>query len=146
MFLTLNRKHVLYYLEENMSTRTLGIQFPLQDDLAQNRLFAMDTTARQSLKSQLLFLLVTPLGSRWYQQDFGTNLAKYLFEPNNGITWDQIINEINVSVSKYIPNLSVVKMTNRRGDSDYSLILDVHYVYTEEYYSESDAIEVVFNG
>lgn len=129
-----------------MATQTIGIQFPLQDDLENNRLFRMDVTAQQTVKSQLLFLLLTTKGSRWYTPDFGSNLHKYLFEPNDGITWEAILQELNGSVGKYIPNVSVTKMDTKEGRTPYSITLTVHYVYTEGFYRESDSLEVEFSA
>ena len=106
----------------------------------------MDVTAQQTVKSQLLFLLLTTKGSRWYTPDFGSNLRKYLFEPNDGITWEAIIQEVNSAVSKYIPNLSITKMDTKEGRTPYSIILSVHYIYTEGFYRESDLLEVEFSS
>jgi phage baseplate assembly protein W len=129
-----------------MATPTIGIQFPLQDDLENNRLFRMDVTAQQTVKSQLLFLVLTPKGSRWYTPDFGSNLRKYLFEPNDGITWEAINQELNTAVGKYIPNLSITKLDTKDGRTPYSIILSVHYIYTEGFYRESDLLEVEFSS
>lgn len=129
-----------------MATRTLGITFPLQDDLENNRLFRMDVTAKQTIKSQLLFLLLTEKGSRWYTPDFGSNLRKYLFEPNDSITLDTIKSELNEAVSKYIPNLTITKIDTKEGSTAYSTTLSVYYVYVESFYRESDLVEVTFSG
>ena len=129
-----------------MATRTICIQYPLQDDLEGNRLFRMDITAQQTVKSQLLFLLLTAKGSRWYTPDFGSNLQKYLFEPNDGVTWENIVQELNVAVSNYIPNLTVIKIDTKEGRNSYSVLLSVHYIYTEGFFRESDVLDVEFSS
>ena len=129
-----------------MPTRSISITYPLQDDLEKNRLLQMDTTAKESVKSQLLFLLSTPKGSRWYTPDFGTNLQRYLFEPNDSPTWDAVIAEVQDTVGKYIPNMTITKMDTQKGNTDYSLLLNVQYVYSEGYYRESDLVSVNFSA
>lgn len=129
-----------------MATRSISITYPLQDDLGDNRLFEMDTTAKQSIKSQLLFLLLTVKGSRWYTPNFGTNLQAYLFEPNDTPTWDDITTEVQTSVTKYIPNMIITKMDTQKGSTDNSLSLNVHYTVSEDYYRESDYVTVEFSA
>ncbi len=129
-----------------MATRSISITYPLRDDLEKNRLFQMDTTAKQSIKSQLLFLLLTPKGSRWYTPEFGTNLQRYLFDPNDSPTWDAIVAEVQTAVAQYIPNMTITKMDTQKGSSDYSLSLSVQYVYAEGYYRESDLVTVEFSA
>lgn len=129
-----------------MATRTLGIQFPLQDDLDKNRLFQMDSTGRASVKSQLTFLLLTNKGERWYNPDFGTNLRRFIFEPNDNVTWGDVQAEIELAVARFIPNLSIVSMNYAKGDTEYSMVLSIAYVYAEGAYKESDLLSVTFSA
>lgn len=128
-----------------MAAKTLGIKFPIEDDINSNRLLQMDATQKDSIKSQLYFLLLTPVGSRWYNPDFGTNLYKYIFEPKDTLTNEGIISELNIAISKYIPNLTITKLDSQNGSSNYSIIVTVQFSYIESTYRDSDSLTIEFN-
>jgi phage baseplate assembly protein W len=58
------------------------------------------------MKSEMLHIIFTPKGQRYRKPEFGTDLIKYLFEPNDSDTWASIKTEIRTQVSKYLPNIS----------------------------------------
>ena len=58
------------------------------------------------LKSDLLHLLLTNKGERLYLPDFGSDLRKYIFEPNDDITHGKIKDSLNETIKTYIPNLT----------------------------------------
>jgi phage baseplate assembly protein W len=125
-----------------MATRTYGITFPLLDDTETNRLLRLDKTAAQTVKSQLTFLLLTTKGERWYNPEFGTLLRRYFFEPNDRITWSDVLADIEQQVSRYIPNVTVAKVDS--SQEGHSVKLVIHYVYSERTYQESDLLTITF--
>jgi len=86
--------------------KTYGITFPFRDSFDGKYL---DTTdyADQEIRSNLIHLLLTRKGARYFLPDFGTRLYEYIFEPLDGPTFNQIEAEIRDSVEKYIPNLQI---------------------------------------
>jgi len=86
--------------------KTYGITFPFRDSFDGKYL---DTTdyADQEIRSDLIHLLLTRKGARYFLPDFGTRLYEYIFEPLDGPTFNQIEAEIRDSVEKYIPNLQI---------------------------------------
>lgn len=62
--------------------------------------FDVDTTARplvfneDSIKQNILSILDTPLGSRWFKPTLGSNIDGYLFEPVDDITSQLIETEM----------------------------------------------------
>jgi phage baseplate assembly protein W len=57
------------------------------------------------MKSELLHIIFTPKGQRYRKPDFGTDIIKFIFEPNDGETWNGLKDEIKTQVSKYLPNV-----------------------------------------
>lgn len=85
---------------------TYGIDFPFQDSDVGDYLKLTDN-AEEEIKADLIHLLLTRKGSRYYLPDFGTRLYEYIFEPLDSPTFDSIEGEIREQVTKYIPNLII---------------------------------------
>jgi phage baseplate assembly protein W len=52
-----------------------------------------------------MHVIFTPKGQRIRNPEFGTDLIKYIFSPNDGDSWEGVKNEIITSVERYIPNV-----------------------------------------
>ena len=57
-----------------------GISFPFQDT-TDGYFLKTTTTPQEETKANLIHLLLTRKGSRYFLPDFGTKLYDYLFEP-----------------------------------------------------------------
>jgi len=88
---------------------TYGINFPFRDSFDGNFL-DLSVTKDEEIRSNLIHLLLTRKGSRYFLPDFGTRLYEYIFEPLDGPTFSDIESEIRESVEKYIPNLRVTNI------------------------------------
>jgi phage baseplate assembly protein W len=89
---------------------TYGIIFPFRQSVT-GKYLALSEETNEEIRSNLIFLLLTRKGSRYYLPDFGTRLYEYIFEPLDGETFDSIKTEIQDSVDKYIPNLTIQNIT-----------------------------------
>jgi len=87
-----------------------GINFPFQDS-TDGKYFSLSQTADEEVRTDLLHLILTRKGSRYYLPDFGTRIYEFIFEPMDGTTFDLIKDDIKLSVSKYIPNLTINEIT-----------------------------------
>jgi phage baseplate assembly protein W len=85
---------------------TYGINFPFQDS-PDGKYLNLSTTSDQEIRNNLIHLLLTRKGTRYFLPDFGTRLYEYLFEPLDGPTFSEIEQEIRDSVEEYIPNLLI---------------------------------------
>jgi phage baseplate assembly protein W len=86
--------------------RTYGITFPFRDSFDGKYLDLTDYD-NEEIRSNLIHLLLTRKGARYFLPDFGTRLYEYIFEPLDGPTFNQIEAEIRDSVETYIPNLLI---------------------------------------
>jgi phage baseplate assembly protein W len=89
--------------------KTYGVNFPFYDS-NNGDFLQLTPTIEAQVKSDLIHLLLTRKGSRYFLPDFGTNLYQYIFEPLDEIVIQKIEDEINNAVEKYIPNLQINKI------------------------------------
>jgi len=89
---------------------TYGIDFPFRDSRTGDFL-QMTTTPEKEIRADLIHLLLTRKGSRYFLPDFGTRLYEYIFNQNDMITHSHIEDEIREGVRKYIPNLDINSIT-----------------------------------
>jgi phage baseplate assembly protein W len=98
-----------------------------------------------------LLLLLTQKGERYYEPDYGTNLLKFIFEPNDNLTASDVEQEIKRTVSLYIPALIIDKVTfNKYVDdtgqpiSDSQLNVNIKFTYSEDAFNESGELDLNF--
>ena len=94
---------------------TYGLDFPFADS-TQGDYLALTETQFQQIRSDLLHLILTRKGSRYFLPTFGTRLYEYLFEPYDGLTFDAIEADIRDSVQTFMPNLLLNKITIEPAD------------------------------
>ena len=90
-----------------------------------------------------MHIVFTPKGQRIRKPEFGTNLIKYIFEPNEQVTWEAVKSEISDSVKRWasnivINNIQVVK--NEENESEIFVRLD--YTVSQGNNSTNDSIVV----
>jgi phage baseplate assembly protein W len=86
--------------------KTYGVTFPFRDSFDGKYLDTTDFDTEE-IRSNLIHLLLTRKGSRYFLPEFGTRLYEYIFEPLDGPTFNQIEAEIRDSIDTFIPNLQV---------------------------------------
>jgi phage baseplate assembly protein W len=88
---------------------TYGISFPFVDSFTGRYLDVTNSTEGE-IRANLVHLLLTRKGSRYFLPDFGTRLYEYIFEPLDGPTFSDIENEIRDTVRNYMPNLQIINI------------------------------------
>jgi phage baseplate assembly protein W len=129
-----------------------NIKFPLEDDVNTNRYFLMNSVTKEAYTSDLLLLLLTSKGERYYEPDYGTNLIKFIFEPKDNITIGDIEREIKETVKNYIPSLTIDNIEfNQTGlDSEGFPIgenqvnVKINFTFEEDAFSQSGELELNF--
>jgi phage baseplate assembly protein W len=89
--------------------KTYGLTFPFVTSFNGKYLDLSDYSAEE-IRSNLIHLLLTRKGSRYFLPDFGTGLLEYIFEPLDGPTFKNIESEIRDSVEKFMPQLQLTKI------------------------------------
>jgi phage baseplate assembly protein W len=94
---------------------TYGLNFPFRDSVKGDYLQLTEFEA-QEIKADLIHLLLTRKGSRYYLPTFGTRLYEFLFEPFDGLTFDAIESDIRDAVAAFMPNLLLNQITISPAD------------------------------
>lgn len=89
---------------------TYGINFPFRDSLRGDYLQLTQLESEQ-IKADLIHLLLTRKGSRYYLPTFGTRLYEFIFEPFDGLTFNAIESDIRDAVETFMPNLLLNQIT-----------------------------------
>jgi phage baseplate assembly protein W len=96
---------------------TYGIDFPFRNSL-KGDFIRMTESPEREVRANLIHLLLTRKGSRYYLPDFGTRLYEYIFDQNDVVTFSLIEDEIRESVKKYIPNLDINSINVVSAEND----------------------------
>jgi phage baseplate assembly protein W len=85
---------------ETYNDYAIGITLPIQ---ITNVAFNQSFQTRQQISSNILNLLLTKRGERVMQPEFGIGLENFLFEPIDDDTQSRIENEIERTITKWLP-------------------------------------------
>ena len=96
---------------------TYGIDYPFRDSAIGNYV-QMTGTPEREVRADLIHLLLTRKGSRYFLPDFGTRLYEFIFEQNDSVSHSQIEDEVREGVRKYIPNLDINSISVISADDD----------------------------
>ena len=96
---------------------TYGIDFPFRDSL-EGKFLKMTGTPEREIRADLIHLLLTRRGSRYFLPDFGTRLYQFIFDQNDNVTFGLIESEIREVVKKYIPNLELTTINIMSAEDD----------------------------
>jgi phage baseplate assembly protein W len=99
------------------ATRTYGVNFPFLDS-RYGVYLDMTTKPETEVRANLLHLILTRKGSRYFLPDFGTRIYDFVFEQNDTITFQQIEEDIRMAVSNYIPNLDIQSIDIKEAVND----------------------------
>ena len=94
---------------------TYGLNFPFRDSRRGDYLQLTEFES-QEIKADLIHLLLTRKGTRYYLPEFGTRLYEFLFEPFDGLTFSAIESDIRDAVSMFMPNLLLNNITITPAD------------------------------
>jgi phage baseplate assembly protein W len=101
-------------LQKNIA---IGVSLPFNGSGVFNSTFS----TKDQIKSNLVNLLLTDIGERVMNPNFGTNLKRFLFEGITNENIDTLKNNILNSISIYIPEITVSGITIE-PDTDYNTI------------------------
>lgn len=86
--------------------KTYGVNFPFRDS-RYGKYLSLSQDADEEIRTDLLHLILTRKGSRYYLPDFGTRIYEFIFEPMDGLSFEAIKADIRDAVDKYLPNLII---------------------------------------
>ena len=130
--------------------RSFNIKFPLTDDKELNTYFKMNYVTKDVYASDLLLLLLTEKGERYYEPDYGCSLMKHLFDPNDETTTGEIEKDIKDTVKKYIPKLTINSVNFKTYEDEpdvideHQLNINIKFTYDEGTFYENGELNINF--
>lgn len=128
-----------------------NITYPFKDNNETKSFIQVNQVSKDAYSSNLLLLLLTQRDERYYEPEYGTNLLKYVFEPNDNLTATQVEEEIKNTVALYIPEVKITSVTfnwlvDDQGQpiSDNQLNVNIKFVYNEGALTEQGNIDLNF--
>ena len=116
---------------------TYGIDFPFRDSLKGDYVSLTETPERD-IRANLIHLLLTKKGSRYFLPDFGTRIYEYIFDQNDMVTFSLIEDEIREGVKKYIPNLEINSIDIVSAEEDPDQDVTISQMEDERLFRVSD--------
>ena len=74
-------------------TRFININYPFKNS-TKGFFLDLNSDSSSAIKADLMHLILTIKGQRLYNPDFGTNLMRFIFEPEDGFTLGMIKEDI----------------------------------------------------
>ena len=131
--------------------KSINIKFPLEDDKEKNNLFMLNYVTKNALVSDLKLLLLTKKGQRYYMPDYGTNLEKYIFQPEDNTTEEEIIADLRKAVRDFMPEITIntVNFFTKEDDgytdlNDNELRIIIKFTYADDVFSDAGEITLNF--
>jgi len=143
--------YLLVFMIKLIIMNSYNINFPIKDNNTTRGFISMNRVSKDAYSSNLLLLLLTQKGERYYESDFGTNLLKFIFEPNDSLTASLVEEDMKNTVSKYIPQIKITAVTfnwladdNNAPISDNQLNVNIRFEYNEGALNEEGNVDLNF--
>ena len=108
-------------------SRYININFPFKNS---DKGFFLDLNSNDNaaIKADLMHLILTRKGQRLYNPEFGTDLLKFIFEPEDTMSLNNIKSEITSVVKKYLPKLQITSIdVVQSQESEYAAVVTINY-------------------
>ena len=100
-----------------------GIKFPFTIRNNDNVFLDLNNNLHEKVASEIAHVILTPKKTRLRMPDFGTDLIRYIFSPNDELSWGDIESEIRGAVNKYVPEGVLEKVEVFQSEDDDNIIL-----------------------
>lgn len=120
------------------------IKYPFTNDGIENYEFDLNQSQKERVTSDILHVIFTPKRQRLRKPDFGTDLIKYIFEPNDSTSWNSIKKEIQDSVSKWVKGVVLDNIEVLSTDDGVRIYVRIDYTVKQgnNSYKNSVAVEL----
>lgn len=119
-----------------------GLKYPFTNNCIEKYELDLNKSQTERVTSELLHLLFTPKGQRLRKPNYGTDLIKYIFEPNDGSTWQGVKNEIQDSVQEWIRGVVLNDIQVVASEDGLSIYVRIDYSVTEGNYTYTNSVVV----
>ena len=113
-----------------------GIKYPFVAQDVENYFVDVNKTMKDKVRSILMHVIFTPKGQKIRDPEFGTDLIRYIFEPNDDSSWNMIKNEVSEVVNKYVNGVTINNISVLKNEEDFGEI------FVRLDYTVSDGINI----
>lgn len=127
-----------------MATELKGFQFPIfKNSLG----FFFSQKGNDTIKGDLIQLILTNPGERVMLPQFGTPLRKYIYEPNVEVVKNSIKKEISNAIQKWEPRITIksIDVTNLQETSNGITQTNMNGVLVKINYINPEKINIIEN-
>ena len=96
----------------------------------------------EAIRSCLIHLIFTPKGQRLKKPEFGCDVIKMLFMPNDEITQSKIKEEISSSVKRHIPIVEIINVEGKVNENGRGYILHIDYEIDEGHSTVGSSLDI----
>jgi phage baseplate assembly protein W len=125
-----------------LMSKYININFPFKNS-PKGFFLDLNDEPNGAIKADLLHLILTQKGQRLYLPEFGTDLLKYIFEPNDLKTLNDIKTDVTAVVKKFLPNLQIKNfLVEPSVESEYAAVITIEYTITDDVFETNDVVVV----
>ena len=117
-----------------------GITFPITAKSFEKTLLDLNLNEADSIKSQIMHLIFTPVGQRLRKPLFGSKLIQFIFNPNDSQTWGDVVRDIKEMISNNIPNCNINDISVYEVEDGLGLVADIKYTVEQNGVEYQDEI------
>lgn len=126
--------------------KNLTISYPINNS-PDGYLFDTEQVTSRAVQANLLLLLTTEVGTRWYMSDYGCDLKEVLFEFNGDEINKAIRNIIESAVNKFMPEITILKVDFYTYDNEPNTkYVDVNYTFQKDAYGNSNTLSLKYKN
>lgn len=120
-----------------------SIKFPFTSENSENYFIDLNMNQEQKVRSDLMHVIFTSKGSKLRDPEFGTDLIKYIFEPNDTLTWNAVKEEVSTVVQKYVSNVQINDISLMESEDDVrEVYVRIDYSIKEQNKDKNDSIVI----
>lgn len=118
-----------------------NIHYPFTSNGVEKFFIDLDSDSQKAMQSDIMHVIFTPKGQRIRNPEFGTNLIKYLFSPNDNETWTDVKAEIKTAVAQFVPNVTLTDLNiYANGSNGHGLVAEISYSVNEDNFTSEYTI------
>ena len=119
-----------------------GIKYPFTSDSSAKYFIDLNNYQKEKIKNNLMHIIFTPKRQRIRMPDYGTDLIKYIFEPNDESTWPAVKTEIQSTVKDWIPNITLDDIQIMTSDDGHEIYVKINYSVSDGNLTKTDNVIV----
>ena len=120
-----------------------GIKYPFVNQGVQHFYVDANESVADKVKSQLIHIVFTPKGQRIRNPEFGTDLIKFIFDPNDEMSWESVKTEVSESVNRWASNITIRNIeVVKNAEDEHEIYVRLDYSVIEGNKTTNDSVVI----